>query len=549
MNLAAVFLEKGADMEKKKYAGYGAVLLAGIVLLTGCELRNSTAKDEGGNKDIIMETKQEVQEETVLNRLFVNAKDAWVGDIMPFADENGIYLNYLYETDHNGVAYHPIHRFTTSDLCTYRDDGEILPFGTELESPDLAIGTGCFLKDREGKYHCFYTGHNDKAKDLGIAKECVMHAVSSDNRNWEKVLEDTFYAPDSYSSDDFRDPFVFWNEEEECYWLLIGAKEENKEGSCILNYTSLDLVTWELSGTLYEQDNLYYMECPDLFKMNRWYYLIFSWNNVTYYRMAESMNGPWIKPEIDTFDGNAFYAAKTAEYQGKRYLFGFIDRKKNRNDKLGYTWAGSVCPYELVQQEDGTLGAKMPTQYEENHFTEKTNWSIAGSRGSIENKNSGIIMKANEEASYVEFGALPQSMLLSCTVMFRNTAKGAKAGFLFGIEEDALKSYPVSLDLENDMLCYDGYSEGFDMESDIRNQQRFDFETDREYKVNLVVEDEVAVLYMNDEKVLSNRIYSAIGKKWGLFAQGGEVAFSDITVSLPQPVSSVFSVDKQREMY
>ena len=87
------------------------------------------------------------------------------------------------------------------------------------------------------------------------------------------------------------------------------------------------------------------------------------------------------------------------------------------------------------------------------------------------------------------------------------------------------------------------------MESDIRNQQRFDFETDREYKVNLVVEDEVAVLYMNDEKVLSNRIYSAIGKKWGLFAQGGEVAFSDITVSLPQPVSSVFPVDKQREMY
>lgn len=315
--------------------------------------------------------------------------------------------------------------------------------------------------------------------------------------------------------------------------MLIGAKKENTEGSCILKYVSSDLAAWELSGTLYEQEDLYYMECPDLFQMGDWYYLIFSWNNVTYYRMAESMNGPWIKPEIDTFDGNAFYAAKTAEYQGKRYLFGFIDRKKGGNDELGYTWAGSVCPYELVQHEDGTLGAKMPSQYEEKHFTENTNWNIAESRGSVERKNSGIMLKADEEVSYAELGALPQSILLSCTVTFHNTDHGAKAGFLFGIEEDALKSYPVSMDFENGMLCYDGYLENFDTESEIRNQQRFGFETDREYKVKLVVEDEIVVLYMDDVKVLSNRIYSAVGTKWGVYAQGGEVEFSDITVALP----------------
>jgi len=105
---------------------------------------------------------------------------------------------------------------------------------------------------------------------------------------------------------------------------------------------------------------------------------------------------------------------------------------------------------------------------------------------------------------------------------------------LFGIDEDALKSYPVSLDFQKDMMYYDGYRENFDTRSDIRNQQRFDFETEKEYEVNLVVEDEIVVLYMDDKQVMSNRIYSAVGQEWGIFARGAEIEFSDITVCLPE---------------
>lgn len=521
--------------KKIKYGRLLAIILVWNVLLTGCVERKNISEDEQ-TKDI--GTTQEVQKKgkDIINKLFANAKEAWVGDIMPFADENGIYLNYLYETDHNGIAYHPIYRFFTNDLCSYFDEGEVLSYGMELESPDLAIGTGSFIKGMDGKYHCFYTGHNDKAKSLGIDKECVMHAISLDNVNWEKVPNDTFYAPDLYSSDDFRDPFVFWNEDEKCYWLLIGAKKDDREGTCIIKYTSSDLTAWKFEGIFYEQDDFYYMECPELFKMNNWYYLIFSWNNVTYYRMAKNINGPWIKPEIDTFDGNAFYAAKTVEYQGKRYLFGFINRKNGKNDDLGYTWAGSVCPYELVQQKDGTLGVKMPSQYKSKHFTEKMKWDAAESKGNVEikNKNSNITIKANTETSYVNFGVLPRSMLLSCNVKFVNTTEDAKAGFLFGIKEDPLKSYPIFMDFKNNRLLYDGFLENFNIESDIRNQQKFNFEKGREYKMNLVVEDEIVVLYMDDKKVLSNRIYNAVGAKWGIFACGTEIEFSNIAVYFPK---------------
>jgi beta-fructofuranosidase len=37
-----------------------------------------------------------------------------------------------------------------------------------------------------------------------------MHAVSQDLKSWTKLEENTFYAPDGYEKDDFRDPFVLF---------------------------------------------------------------------------------------------------------------------------------------------------------------------------------------------------------------------------------------------------------------------------------------------------------------------------------------------------
>ena len=98
--------------------------------------------------------------ESVPYRLYPTSEGAWVGDVMPMADEDGLQLYYLYDTDHNGMGYHPIHKFSTTNFYEYRDDGLMVPFGASGDEPDLAIGTGCVVKDRDGRYHCFYTGHN-----------------------------------------------------------------------------------------------------------------------------------------------------------------------------------------------------------------------------------------------------------------------------------------------------------------------------------------------------------------------------------------------------
>ncbi len=71
---------------------------------------------------------------------------------------------------------------------------QTVPYGDSEDAPDLAVGIGCVLKAQDGRYHCFYTGHNDTFPEKGLDRECVMHAVSEDNTNWTKIPEDTFYA-------------------------------------------------------------------------------------------------------------------------------------------------------------------------------------------------------------------------------------------------------------------------------------------------------------------------------------------------------------------
>ena len=203
--------------------------------------------------------------EAVPYNLYPAPENAYVGDTMPYVTEDGaLELYYLYDTDHNGQGYHPIWKYSTENLYEYQDHGQVLEYGL-MSDPDPAIGTGSVLQGRDGLYHLFYTGHNDTGNS-GRGKECVMHAVSTDRENWSKIPEDTFFSPENYSKDDFRDPEVFWVEEEQCYWMLIAARE-NTQGGVVARYTSKDLKTWEFEGPIFAPHAQYMLECPDLFRM------------------------------------------------------------------------------------------------------------------------------------------------------------------------------------------------------------------------------------------------------------------------------------------
>lgn len=464
--------------------------------------------------------------------LYPAPQDAYVGDTMPFVTDDGtLELYYLYDTDHNGQGYHPIYKYSTENLYVYRDHGMMLNFGP-MSDPDPAIGTGSVLQDQTGLYHLFYTGHNDTGNG-GKGKECVMHAISTDRENWTKLPEDTFYSPENYSKDDFRDPEVFWVEEEQCYWMLIAARHA-VEGGVVAKYTSRDLKSWEFCGPIYAPREQYMLECPDLFRMGDTYYLTFSWDCVTYYAMGDSINGPFTAPDDNVLDGNGFifYAAKTAELNGARYLCGWLGRAGLSEDSGIYQWAGNVLNHQLVQKADHTLGVREPETFA-GYFTDDKPVQAVKKEGSVKIKNNSIQLSSKGSAyALADMGTRVPTMMLECDVTLD---QDGCAGFAFGGSE-ADETYTVlCLDSGRNLLHYEGYEVEDLSKYDPAAFTRFDFAAGTIHHVKLVCENEIVVLYIDDTKALSSRIrHSVDGAHIGVFATGCDAEFRNITMRIPE---------------
>ena len=470
--------------------------------------------------------------EAVGYRLYPAPEDAYVGDTMPFVTEDGtLELYYLYDTDHNGMGYHPIWKYSTKDLCSYEDHGQVLDFGL-MSDPDPAIGTGSVMQDQDGLYHLFYTGHNDTGNG-GKGRECVMHATSTDRENWVKIPEDTFYSPDNYSKDDFRDPEVFWVDEEQCYWMLIAARE-NIEGGVVARYTSTDLKNWEFQGPLFAPRAQYMLECPDLFRMGDTWYLTYSWDCVTYYAMADSMYGPFTAPEDNVLDGNGFifYAAKTAELNGTRYLCGWLGRSGFSVDAGVYQWAGSLLNHQLLQKEDGTLGVREPETFA-GYFTAEKPFRAVKKEGKVKIKNNTVTLSA-EEGSYAlaDMGTRVPTMMLECDMKLD---QDGRAGFAFGGSQEDETYTALCLDAGRGCVHYEGLEIAELSKYEPVAYTKFDFTKDEVHHVKLVCENEIVVLYIDDTKALSNRImHSVDGAHIGVFSDGCNAEFSNITMKLPE---------------
>ena len=168
----------------KKQKSLFPLFMVMILLLSACS--NASSGSHSGGAVI-----EDEPYEAVDYNLYPSPEGGYVGDVMPFVTDDGtLEIYYLCETDTNGQGYHPIWKYSTKDLCSYKDHGMVLNYGTGAD-PDPALGTGSVMQDQEGLYHLFYTGHNDNGNG-GKGKECVMHASSTDRENWVKDEEPVF---------------------------------------------------------------------------------------------------------------------------------------------------------------------------------------------------------------------------------------------------------------------------------------------------------------------------------------------------------------------
>ena len=226
----------------------------------------------------------------------------------------------------------------------------------------------CF--EAEGQYHIFYTGYNRDYPALGKPSQVLMHAYSDDLVTWHKTQDALTFTPqEGYDPDDWRDPWVIRDEENDQYLLVLGTRlqgPKTRQTGRTVKFTSKDLKNWKFEGDFWAPDLYTMHEMPDLFKIGDWWYHIvteYSDRSKMVYRMSKSLEGPWIAPKDDAFDGRSYYAGRTFELNGQRILFGWVATKDQDDDDNNFIVAGTFMAHEVYQREDGTLGVRIRKLY------------------------------------------------------------------------------------------------------------------------------------------------------------------------------------------
>ncbi len=495
-----------------------ALMTAGLLLfLSACGQGGNAA---GGTTDQKTDTAAQEQEAATL---FPMTLDGYVGDTMPYFEDGRMNIYYLLDQRDGKTGYHPWALLQTEDYCTFENKGIVLPYAESATEQDNALGTGCVMKDQEGKYHAFFTGHNDYYEPA----EAIMHAEGTDLEHFTKIPEDTF-TDENYSTNDFRDPYVFYVPEEQCYWMLVVTRKD--KNGVIARYTSTDLHKWKDEGVFFEDDMGYgtNMECPSLLQFGGKWYLAFSdqWpDRVVHFRVSDNIHGPFTRPEKDTIDGNGFYAGRLETDGEHLYVVGWNGTKIGHDDLNDYDWAGNMVVHQLAQKEDGSL---VPVVNEKvkarlSHEAALSPLTITETV-SFDGKNK--VQFSGKDYELVQFEPYDTGIRIEADLtgygkedMFGisfapNSENVGALSYVFNVKEGRVEFYNTTKLFEEDAQSF--------MEMDLAGRDSI--------HMTLLLCDGVASLYVDDEIALTARMYRSQGTDWQLFAIRSGVTMENVTV-------------------
>ena len=487
---------------------------------------------------------QIVQREVRMKKLLYRPKDAWVGDLIPYYENGTFYGYYLHDPrirDKEYAEETTWHLVTTKDFVNVEYKGEAIKRGGD-DKPNKNAYTGSVIKDKENLYHAFFTAYNEDIKINGKSVQSVMQAVGTDLEHLNTVEEFLFVSDGKqYEEFDWRDPFVYWNEEDECYDMLLASRIKGGgelRGGCIALCKSKDLKQWTYEKPFYAPGMYITMECPEIFKMGNYWYLVFSTFSdqfTTHYRISKSPNGPWEIPEDDVFDTRSDYAIKTASDGQRRFAFGWIASKYGNKDFGPWEWGGTMVFHELIQNpEDGTFKVRVIPGVKECYDEVQDMKPAAGYNSRITKTEKGIHVISDTLGSGVY--EIPEDCFsIEMDVCVK---RGHEFGIALHVDSEMEKGYFLRMNQRKKEVAWDMWprSEKGIYQWQIKGDVPYQIETSRrlpdadEYHLLIIREDDICIVYINDEIVLSTRMYDHKGGYAGVYVVQGEVELNNFVI-------------------
>ncbi|MDA0195907.1 MAG: hypothetical protein O2887_16525 [Bacteroidetes bacterium] len=476
-----------------------------------------------------------------------------VGDAMPFYHGGEWHVFYLKPPKD---AWDPIERSLTTmahvksaDLLNWIEMPDCFGLGKEGDADERGCWTGSVI-ERGGIFHFFYTGYDPKKGQQNICK-----ALSSDLINWDKITTNPILEadPEHYELGDWRDPFVYWDEQIGYYRMLIVARSNQGpfwSRGCIAVATSNDLESWQLQkpeASRFPKHQTFCPECPEIFQLgDYWYYVVsrFSEDQQTIYFVSQNQDGPWERRRLDTVEGRRFYAAKSSSDGIRRVTFAWIPFRQHKSDNGTFCWGGTFgSPRELVSNPDGTLTMRMlPEIYES--YTQAIPLRFAGKKwGQWEEEDNIIKIKAENEYAYGLMSVQDVEDVLMETILSVKP-DGTKAGLLIEADEDMRSGYFLSIDPLREQVVLNKWPQDQDFHWETwltKTTPELQFNQEKNnplvhrtlpylpdnhrYSIKVLRKGSGIECYVADQVCASFRIYKKSKTPFGIFVEGGVAEF------------------------
>ena len=500
-----------------------AILGTALTVLPGCNDDDVVITD----KDLDHSSQYLATDDTANQDMYFKPYVGYCADPMPFYDPVNKEFKILYLQDYldnQQFTYHPIWGLSTKDGVSYTSLGEVISCGAANEL-DAALGTGSTIF-KDGTYYTFYTAHSPGAELTNGITEAVMLATSKDFKNWEKNRQLIITGENGYDTTDFRDPLAFEGEDGK-YHLLISTKQNGK--GVLADFISDDLLNWKDNGVFMTMMWDRFYECPDLFKMGDWWYLLYSeqasfMRKIQYFKgrtldelkaSTKDDAGLWPDYKEGILDSRGTYAGKTASDGTNRYLWGWNARRNGFTNDNSYNWGGNLVMHKIVQHADGTISLGEVPAIADHFGAGKTMVDFA----------------LNGE----EFKLMPRldrKNRITFTVTTSNK-EWDKFGISFARGTDSDNYYSLIFNPESETSRKINFEKEGAEPMFIEGSDSYWFPTpeDGVYHITIVNDNSVMTMYVNDNVAYTNRLYGMQRNCWSVNSYGGDIKVSDINVS------------------
>jgi beta-fructofuranosidase len=481
--------------------------------------------------------------------------DAELGDIDVQTHEGRIHLHYLSLPSHDEIGH-----AVSEDGLDFVPAPPPLRTGDPGECDDDQIWTMHTVRNpANGVYHMYYTA-------LSLAEhgqvQRVALATSRDFLRWEKYAGNPVCAAAApwYNADlarlgrvAFRDPFVYI---EDGVWHMLvcatAAGGDRLRSGCVAHATSADGFRWTLQKPLYAPAHMDDLEVPALLKHAGRYYLFlheFRTPNSPY-RIAESLDGPWIAPDYDcplpgsAMGNNAVF--RFCEWRGRTLLYHW-HRCQADWHRRSAAYASLLPPKQVNFDPDGAVrlstfegwrdrrqgaAAALPPEAMTRLAQGPSAWER---RGAMLCGNVVGQMVAAAEPSYDDF-------LLDVTARLD---EGRCLGLIFRASEDLECGYWVRLDAARNRVelhylqpADSGFHRYVRKQPSLRQTFDTPIHRGRDLRLHLVAAREYVELSVNDRVCLCDATYARTGGRVGVFIENGRGAFGPVTVQPIRPPRS-----------